>query len=215
MNKNTKYTVFIADDHPLILSGLEKELHRLGDYEIIGSANDGQTAFDAIKNRPPQIAILDIQMPNKSGLEIAEAIQQNQWETKVILLTMFYELSFFEKAKQYDVQGYLLKDVVIEELEPCLNSVRQSQTYLSKSLDKIQTAIDEKMAPIKTLSRMEKKVFQLIGEGMTSKQIAELLFLSPRTIENHRYNICKKLELPGDVNSLYKFALNFNTQADV
>lgn len=209
--QNKPVSIVIADDHPLILSGLEKELERIGNIEIVGKYSNGEEAWEGLKNRQPDLAILDIQMPGLSGLEIAQEVFGKTLPTKLILLTMFYELSFFEKAKQLDVRGYLLKDVVLEELEPCFIQVMKGETYLSKSLEKIQKEMELKAGPIKSLTRMEKKVFQLIGEGLTSKKIAELLFISPRTVENHRYNICKKLDLDGDVNSLYKFALSFKS----
>ncbi|MEZ5006982.1 MAG: response regulator transcription factor [Chitinophagales bacterium] len=208
MAQNNHTTILIADDHPLIVSGLEKELVVHQNIQIIGQANDGIAAWQQIQSRKPNIAILDIQMPGMSGLEIAEEAYKNELPTSIILLTMFYELSFFEKAKQLNVKGYLLKDVVLDELMPCINAVVSGKTYLSKSLEKIQIENEAKLGPIKLLTRMEKKVFQLIGEGLTSKKIAELLFISPRTVENHRYNICKKLELEGDVNSLYRYAVS-------
>lgn len=201
----------IADDHPLILMGLEQALFNLKNIDIIAKCSDGQLAFDAIINHKPDIAILDIQMPELNGLEISERLKDAGNSTKIVLLTMFHELSFLEKAKQLNVKGYLLKDSMLDEIETCLETIISGGDYLSSSMETIHNEINNKLGCLENLSRMEKKVFQLIGEQKSSKEIAELLFLSPKTIDNHRYNICKKLGLGGGSNALLKFAIEFNS----
>lgn len=204
---NKKYSVVIADDHPLILMGLEQALSKIDKLSIRAKGNNGREAYDAIVNYKPDFALLDIQMPEMNGLEIAERLFKENSKTNLILLTMFHDLSLFEKAKQLNVKGYLLKDSMLDEIENCIESVIAGKSYLSKTMETLNTEIELKQGPLEDLTRMEKKVFQLIGEQKTTKEIAELLFLSPKTIENHRYNICKKLDISGGANALFKYAM--------
>lgn len=191
--------------------GLEQALNQIKTIAIKAKGQNGQEAYDAIVKWKPKIAILDIQMPVMTGLEIAERLAKENSKTSVILLTMFHDLSLFEKAKQLGVRGYLLKDSMLDEIEHCIETVINGKDYLSKTMETLNTEMEKKQGPLEKLSRMEKKVFQLISEEKTSKEIAELLFLSPKTIENHRYNICKKLDISGGANTLLKYALDLNT----
>ena len=203
------YKVVIADDHPLILMGLEQALSKLEYLTIKEKCDNGQLAYDAINKHKADIAILDIQMPELNGLQVAEQLLDEKNNTKIILLTMFHDLSFVEKARQLGVNGYLLKDSMLDEIEACLLSIIGGKDYLSQSMEAIEQSINSKLSTLDNLSRMEKKVFQLIGEQKSSKEIAELLFLSPKTIDNHRYNICKKLNISGGTNALLKYANEF------
>lgn len=205
------YTVVIADDHPLTLMGLEQALGKISWLTVKAKGQNGQEAFEAISKWKPDFAILDIQMPEMNGLEIAERLSKEGTKTNIILLTMFRELSFFEKAKQLNVRGYLLKDSMLKEIENCLENILSGKDYLSKTMNTLYKEIEEKQGALKVLSRMEKNVFQLIGEQKTSKEIADLLYLSPRTIDNHRYNICKKLKIGGGSNALLKYAITMCT----
>ncbi len=207
----TKYSAIIADDHPLILMGLQQALSSITSIKVKVTCSDGQKAYDAIIDYKPDLAILDIQMPELNGLEIAERLSKEGNTTKIILLTMFHDLSFFEKAKQLNVKGYLLKDSMLDEIESCLQSILSGGDYLSKSMETLNAELESKLGILDKLSRMEKKVFQLIAEQKSSKEIAELLFLSPKTIDNHRYSICKKLDIGGGSNALLKFALEYNS----
>lgn len=203
------FNAIIADDHPLILMGLEQALSKLKYIEIKEKCKDGLEAYNAITNHNADIAILDIQMPELNGLEIAERLKHEKSATKIVLLTMFHDLSFLEKARQLDVNGYLLKDSMLDEIDTCLTSIINGKDYLSTSMEAIQSEIEKKLSSLDQLTRMEKKVFHLIGEKKSSKEIASMLFVSPKTIDNHRYNICKKLEITGGTNALLKYASEF------
>lgn len=195
LTQQMKYRrILIADDHPLILSGLHHEIDKLEGYQLVKKAQTGSEAWQYIEQSPPHIAILDIRMGDPSGLKIAERIQAQSIPTKVILLTMHKKLSYIERARQLDVKGYLLKEHLIQELTACLHTVDEGEYYLSQALKVIEA---ENAAPQydEVLSRMEKKVFQLIGEEKSTKEIADMLFLSIKTIESHRSNISKKLGL--------------------
>lgn len=203
----TRSTVVISDDHPLILSGLRSEIDRLDDYLVVDQLTDGAAALASIKYHKPDIAILDIQMPGLTGLQIAETLSTSGITTRIILLTMHRELSFIQAARRLDVAGYLLKDYVTAEVSDCLDTVASGGYYLSRAIKSIDDETESDASTLEALSRMERKVFRLIGESKTTDEIAKLLFLSPKTVENHRYRISKKLKLEGTKNSLMKFAL--------
>ncbi len=204
------YNTIIADDHPLILMGLEQALSKMEHIKIARKCADGQEALEAIELYKPHFAILDIQMPKLTGLEVAEAVQKQKLPVHIILLTMMHNLSLLEEAKQYDVRGYLLKDSMLKEIENCLNQIIAGKEYFGKSMDIISHEVREQYGALENLTRMEKKVFRLIGEEKSSKEIAQLLFVSPKTISNHRYNICKKLEIGGEPNALLNYARTFH-----
>lgn len=202
-------TIILADDHPLILSGLKYELGKDSTYKIIGEAQDGVTALELIKYHQPNLCILDVQMPKKTGLEVAKEIQKLKLKTSVVLMTMMHDISFLEQAKYFGVNGYLLKDSVMDEVHKCLEDVSLGKEYFSHSIDILQHEVNEKLRPIQSLSRMEKKIFRLVGEGLTTNKISKLLFISPKTVENHRYNISKKLNLSEKNTTLIKFSREF------
>lgn len=191
------HRILIADDHALVLSGIELELQKRSDCNLVFKANSGKEAWQAIKTHRPSHAILDIRMGEMTGIDIAQKILDEKLPISVVLLTMYHDYEFIQRARQLGVSGYLLKDSVATELHLCLDAIFAGDTYLSRSLKQIEAEIINKQDESQVLSRMEKKVFRLIGEGKTNKEIADLLFLSPKTIDNHRYNMTKKLGLSG------------------
>lgn len=200
--------VVIADDHPLILAGLANELEKIEWVMIVARETNGLDAIKSIDYHNPHLVILDVQMPGKTGLEIAQYIKENKIQTKVILLTMFHDLSFIEMARKVGVSGYLLKEYVGDEVRECIEAVASGGQYLSKSFEIISSEVQQQLDELSQLSRMERKIIRMISEGKTSEQIAELLFISPKTVENHRYNMAKKLNLESYNNSLVRYAMD-------
>ena len=198
-------TIITADDHPLLLKGLNDFLLERG-YNIIGSGKNGREAYNLIINENPNIAILDIQMPFMSGIEIAQKCKTNCPDTKVILITLHKEREIYEQAKELNIFGYILKEFALEEIENCLEQVIQGEYYFSPNIEKklqshgIDTELFSKLTP------SEKKILKLIGEDKTNKEIASLLFISYRTVEKHRSNIINKLQLEHKTNSLLIWA---------
>ncbi len=197
-------TIITADDHPLLLKGLNDFLMEKK-YNIIGSAVDGREAYNLIVQEKPDIAILDIQMPYMSGLEIAQQCKTNNLETKIILITFHKEKVLFQKAQKLNIFGYILKEFAIEEIENCLQTVATGKRYLSPKIEPLITGstgddVIEKLTP------SEKKIIKLIAQEKTNKEIASLLFISYRTVEKHRSNIISKLKLEHKPNSLLLWA---------
>ncbi|WP_452220202.1 response regulator [Lacinutrix salivirga] len=205
-------TIVIADDHPLMLRGLKDFISSKG-YNIIGSAENGKEAYGLIAKLKPDIAILDIRMPFKTGLEIAEDCKVNRLDTKVILITFDNEEYLFDKAKENNVYGYILKEFAIEEIEACIEHVKQGQPYFS---EEIALYLNSKKRHTNSeildlLTPTELKVLNYLAENCTSAQIAEQLSSSSRTVEKHRSNIMKKLELERSPNALTVWA-NLNKE---
>ncbi len=200
-------TILIADDHPFTLQGTKNFVESYG-YKVLDTCSNGVSALNLIKLHSPDIAILDINMPGLDGLEVAKKVQETKIKTKVILLTMHKEMAVYKKATQYGIFGYILKEHAQVELENCLLEVEKGNKYISSFLeDDLITSADTNMGELTTLTFSERKILEQIAQQKTSKQIADLLFLSEKTVEGHRSKIIEKLGLPKEKNALLKWAI--------
>lgn len=209
--------VFIADDHPIFRQGLLKIMEGDPFFEIIGESGDGEKALHAIRDLRPDIAVLDISMPGMSGLEIVKHVQKDGLKTEFVILTMFTEEEYFDEAMDCGVKGYLLKENASSDLLNCLKSVTEGKYYVSPSMSEYLIKrnarikdLNKTVPSLGDLTEMERRVLKLIGENKTSKEIAAELFISYRTVQNHRNNICQKLDLKGH-HKLLQFALENKT----
>ncbi len=200
----------IADDHPLTLLGTQVLLEGMG-HIVLESHSNGQDAWNAIKRLKPAFVILDISMPEMDGLEVAENIRLYNLPTKIVLLTSHKEKSVFKKAEELKINAYLLKQYALEELKDCLKHLEKNETYHSHRIRfNLETDIDYlKGEAMEKLSFSEKKIFELIVQQKTTKEIADMLFLSGKTIEAHRAGIIRKLGIESDKNALLKYAAKF------
>ncbi|WP_106792300.1 response regulator transcription factor [Aquimarina sp. Aq78] len=196
-----KPNILIADDHPLLLRGLEEFLKERK-YNIINTHSDGLSAYNAIIKDKPDIAILDIEMPNLTGVDIAKNCKRHHIDTKIILITLHKEKKFFEDAVKYNIHGYLLKEFALTEIEACIASVSRGEPYFSEKIYKRFTNVSERNPDIEKLTPSEVKILKRIAEEMTSTEIADLLSISVRTVEKHRANIIRKLTLEQKPNAL-------------
>lgn len=203
--------IIIADDHPIFLSGLKQILAADQSIEIIGEAGNGEKAIELVNELKPEIAILDIDMPKKTGLEALKELSNSG--TKFIFLTMYAEEDIFDEAMNLGIKGYVLKDSAVNDIIECIHTVSDNNYYISPSVSnflinrkKRFNELRNNNPKIDQLTPSEKTILKYISENMTSKEIAEILFLSYRTIENHRTNISNKLDLKGS-HSLLKFAI--------
>lgn len=197
-------SIVIADDHPLMLRGLTDFLTSKS-FNIKGSAQDGNTAYSLIVKHKPDIAILDIRMPHKTGLEIAEACKKNNIKTKIILITFDKEEELFDKAKELGVYGYILKEFAVEEIENCITHALQNKPYFSQELNNhlnVTNTISNKPECLDSLTKSELKIVKLISENRTSQDIADELSISIKTVHKHRSHIVAKLKLDNKPTSL-------------
>lgn len=193
-------SIIIADDHPLILKGLTDYLKEK-DYNLIGSAINGKEAFDLIAAQQPTIAILDIQMPYLTGLEIARKCKDLELTTKIILITFEKDEAIYNEAKAIGIHGYVLKEFALVEIENCIAAVLEGNSYFSPELIEFLEIIHPP-EEWELLTPTEKEILKLIAKNNTGVEIGDILCVSPRTVEKHKSNIIKKLELPHKQNSL-------------
>lgn len=201
--------ILIADDHPFTLMGTKAFVESLG-YKVQDTCSNGIAALNQIKIHRPDIAILDINMPGVTGLEILAKIVKDKVKTKVILLTMHKERSIFKKATELGVAGYILKELAQIELGSCLIEIQAGRQFVSPELKKelVQDGDgNNHSADDQLFTLAENKILELIAQQKTSKQIADLLFVSEKTVEGHRRNIIQKLNLPKEKNALLIWAM--------
>ncbi|GGH44824.1 LuxR family transcriptional regulator [Mangrovimonas yunxiaonensis] len=197
-------SIIIADDHPLILKGLEDFLKER-QHNVVASAVHGKKAFQLIEELKPDIAILDIQMPYLTGLQIAEKCKTLDFTTKVVLITVEKDEAIYHQAKSLNVYGYVLKEFALTEIENCITSVSEGTPYFSPEL---LLYLEKERVPkeLELLTPTEKEILNLTAKNKTAKEIGDLLFISYRTVEKHKSNILKKLDLTSKHTSLTLFA---------
>jgi DNA-binding NarL/FixJ family response regulator len=203
-------TVLIADDHAILRKGLRDLMNEEPGLEVIGEAANGQEAFDRIVALRPDVAVLDIDMPVRTGLEVA-ALLKGRSKTRLIALSMHDEEKIFDKAMDVGFLAFILKDGAISDIVAATRAVMAGKYYVSPVLSTFaiarakQATQDQGPAAV-LLTQTERKVLRLISESRSTKEIAETLFVSPRTIDSHRANIAEKLGLKGP-NALLRWAL--------
>jgi DNA-binding NarL/FixJ family response regulator len=204
--------IFIADDHPIFRKGLIEIISSENDFEVVGECGDGITALKFITEKRPDIALLDIQMPKMNGFEVLRQMNELKLSTRVVFLTMHSEEDIFEKAMELGAKAYLLKESVTDDIIQSMKSVLQGKFYVSGSISNYLFTLNNKLKTgnektgLQKLTSTETKILKLIAEKKSSREIAEMLYISVRTVENHRNNICTKLDLHG-ANALLPFAL--------
>ncbi len=205
--KKEDISIVVADDHPMLLKGLYDELNANG-YRIIGQATNGIQALELILEQRPSLAFLDIDMPTLNGFEVIKMAREKGSKTKFIILSFHKEAFYIVQAKTLQINGYLLKEDSFFEIERCIDSVLKDEIYFSKSIDThpLEKANNE-LRRLSYLTLSETKILKLIAQEISSKEIAESLSLSKRTIEKHRSNIIEKLGLKKTNNSLTNWAL--------
>jgi DNA-binding NarL/FixJ family response regulator len=210
---NSEIQIIIADDHPIFRQGLRAAIERQTDFRIVAEADNGETALALIAENEPDIAILDVDMPGKDGFETAAAVMQRNLATGIIFLTMHNAESLFNAALDLGVKGYVLKDSALPEITDCIRAVAGGRHYISPPLSTYLVSrasrtdeLKRKSPGVADLTPAERKILKLIAAEKTSRQIADELFISVRTVDRHRANISSKLGLHGS-NALVKFAL--------
>lgn len=192
-------SIVIADDHPLLLTGTKAFLESKR-FNVVATALDGNDAYNAIVAHNPTIAILDFDMPKLNGVEVAELCLQNKLTTKIIILTLYKQEAILNEVGNL-IQGYLIKEDALQEIEFCINEVIAGKTYVSKNIEEgIHFSTDTE--ELHKLTIAESKILRYLAKNFSSSQIADELFISKRTVEKHRSNIIKKLEIPSTQNGL-------------
>lgn len=198
-------TILIADDHHIFRKGIMSILKDEDSFLVTAECADGKEALEKIHSVMPDIALLDLDMPVMNGLEVARAVFKEKLPVKTAILTMHKEKEYFTGAMELDVKAFLLKDKISDDLIECLKTVAEGSYYISPQISFYLVESKQKPEWYSKLTLTELKIMKLVAENKTSQQIADELFNSVRTIENHRSNITKKLNLNG-ANALLLFA---------
>jgi DNA-binding NarL/FixJ family response regulator len=216
-----KTTIFIADDHPVVVEGIMRAMEKELDFEILGTAADGNQAVKQIKALKPDIVIMDISLPNMRGIDATREIKQWREQTLVLVYTMYSDREYITTLFRMGISGYVLKREPIQDLVLAVKVVRNGGTYFSKTVRKVlQEHMDtltmgdladvrEVQNGIVKLTVREKEIFALLADGLTPKEIAKRLCISRKTVETHKYNIMEKLEV-SSVAQLTKIAIKKN-----
>lgn len=207
--------ILLADDHPVVRTGLRAVLAPEGDIQIIGEEADGSRALDSIRSLRPDVAVLDIQMPGLSGIEVCRRLVSEGSRTAVVVLSLHKEELDVQSALEAGVAGYVVKDDAASELVEAIRSAARGEAYISPRLSaSLVRAIRRKGAPAPAqLTPRERDVLRLLAEGLRSKEIAGRLNLSPKTVEGHRAALMDKLNIRS-VAGLVKYAIR-NRLTDV
>lgn len=213
MNENKKIKIIIADDHPIFRKGLRKIIEADNEIEILGEAENGESALNKILDLKPDIALLDIDMPKLTGIQVLKELKKRKVNIKTIFLTVYSDESIFDEAMNLGILGYVLKDSAISDIINCIKSVADEKYYITPSLSDFLINIKNKLKrmeenkpALSRLTKTEMNVLSLLAEGKTSRQIGEKMFISHKTVDNHKANISDKLELRG-MHILIKFAI--------
>jgi len=204
----------LADDHVLVRQGLKRIINGTGDLAVVGEASDGLELLELLSKVSPDMVILDISMPRLRGIEAIQEIRRIRPNARVLILTMHRDKEYLYQSLSSGAMGYLLKEDADQELFAAIGRIRQGKTYVSPYLsdqvldDLVQAGKGEGKLSLETdtLTVRERQIVKLIAEGRSSKEIGDLLFISPRTVENHRANIMEKLRL-NRVVDLVKYAV--------
>lgn len=209
------YQIVLADDHVLLRQGLKRIVHGTADLEVVGEASDGLELLRLLNQLTPDMIILDISMPNLRGIEAVHEIKTLHPGVIVMILTMHKEKEYLYQAVSAGVDGYLLKEDADTELFSAIEKIRQGKFYLSPHLSEglfdhlAQTRRGNGKPPFEPpeLTTREREVLKMIAEGKSNKEVADLLFISVRTVEHHRANIMVKLNIKKTAD-LVKYALS-------
>jgi len=199
-----KKTILIVDDHPLVREGLKSILKHATEYEVVGQAGRARDALHLVKSLKPDLVLLDLSLPDKSGLEICREIRNISPSTRIMIVSMHSKVDYIVKAFQAGATGYMTKESATERLLGGIERVLDGEYYMDGSVshrvvEKLMQTPDRETkitdAAYDTLTPREQEIMVLLAEGCSAKEAAEKLFISPKTVENHRTNIMNKLGL--------------------
>lgn len=201
--------ILLADDHALMRAGLARLIASYPDCEVVGEAADGIEAVRIAREHAPDLVLLDITMPKRNGLDSCKEIVQGRPQTNIILLSMHKEEDFVLRGFEAGAKGYVVKDAAPEELEQAVRLVARGGTFISplitgQIVEELRRGVLQ--AHANELSARQRQVLQLIAEGSSTREIADRLYLSVKTVETHRAQIMRKLEIH-DVAGLTRYAI--------
>lgn len=204
-----KKTVLIVDDHPLFREGLKTLLMRHAGFEVVGEAGTGAEGLTKARDLKPDLVLMDVSLPDENGVEVTRNVMRILSNTRVVMISMHSKIDYITEAFRAGAMGYVVKESASERLIECLQAVSRGEYFIDSSLSHrvaqslMNTEAKEKRirdTGYETLTPREQQIMRLIAEGLPTKDIAKKLFISPKTVENHRANILSKLDLHGTMD---------------
>ncbi len=206
-------SIVIADDHPIVRKGLREILEDERSFQITAECENGVEALECIRAHQPDVAIIDIDMPEMSGLDVAAVVNRDRLDTAMLILTITDSAEMFNQAMEYGVTGYVLKDAAVTDLVQGVRKVLRGEYFFSSSMaskalleQRRQNNAPTIPSRFSELTPSERKILRFIGEDKTTSEIANILSISTRTVDTHRAHISQKLDLRGSY-ALVRFAL--------
>ena len=205
--------IVLADDHPIVRQGLKQMIEADSNLLIVAEAGDGSAALELIEKHQPDVAVLDVDMPKMGGFAVVRELRDRKIGVRVVFLTMHSEKEVFQAALDLNVLGYVVKDSAVTDIIAAIKSVAANRPFISSSLSALllnrrrsSEDFENSNHGLNQLTPTERRILRLIAEEKTSKEIGEQLYISYRTVEKHRANISRKLDLQGSL-ALVKFAV--------
>ena len=211
-NSSAPICVVLADDHPIVRAGIRSELEKIPNVSVVGEANDGREALTLVKEHHPNVVFMDISMRGLNGLEATARITKEYPKVRVVILSMHQNEEYFWQALKAGASGYLLKKAATAELASALRRVAAGEIYLTREISNRLVKrlpfqhIAHQKSPLEKLTDRQREILQLIAEGQTTKAIALILKVSPKTVEYHRAKLMERLKI-FDIPGLVRFAL--------
>lgn len=208
----SRVRVLLADDHTLVRAGIRALLESLSGVEVVAECGDGREALALIVTHAPDVALLDIGMPGMNGIEVAQRTATESPRTRVVMLSMYADPSYVRSALRAGVAGYLLKGAAVAELPLAIESVMRGETYLTPKISQdvvkgfLREDESEQAGPLEGLTKRQREILQLIAEGRSTKEIAQILDVSVKTVETHRARMMERLGIH-DVAGLVRLAV--------
>jgi len=189
--------IVLADDHQILLDGLRRLIDVNGDMQVVATATDAPTAIEAARTHRPDVIVLDISMPGGGGLEVARRVREMELPSKIVVLTMYAEDRYVMEAVRLGASGYVLKRSADKELLDAIRAVAAGEAYLTQTAVRLLLATQQSEAgqPGPALSSREREVLGFTARGFSNLEIAERLFVSPKTVDTYRSRIMAKLDL--------------------
>jgi DNA-binding NarL/FixJ family response regulator len=208
---STHRSVLMADDHALVRAGIRSLLESLPDIEVVGETGDGLEAVELVRRNPPDVILLDVTLPGLNGLEAAARIARLGVPTRVLMISMHASPEYAARAFAAGAMGYLIKDAAFDELAKAIEEVCAGRRYLCQAIDadvvqQQEQRVGKGITGLDALTPRQRQILQMIAEGQSTRQIAERLFLSVKTVETHRAQVMQRLAIH-DVPGLVRFAL--------
>lgn len=204
--------VILADDHQLFVDGVEQILSASQQFDVLAKVDNGKLLMQTLNRVKPDLILLDINMPFMTGMEVAQQLKKTSPEIKLVFLSMYYDSKIIARAKQYGVNGFIIKNTTATELKDALIQVMQGETVFVLAKDYLkqqEEVVEDDFIKRFKISPREMEIIQLIKQGKSTKEIADELSLSAFTIETHRKNIFRKLNI-ASVGQLISFAIENN-----